>query len=101
MLSKFTVALFFIASTVSANDPPGVWVKWSAPNPDTDVITRMVAKTVVQGLPNKGGGYTAIWFGTQTKNGDGALLQPIIRVDSDIGFEAQTEYVATSHSSHA
>lgn len=75
------VVCILAAVPAAANDPSDSWlsyVVWKAPNPDTDVITRMSAKTVVQGIPKRGGSFTAIWFGTQTKHGDGALLQPIL-----------------------
>ena len=78
---KFTaIASVAASSLVAANDPSPTWISWvgwKATNAN-DVITRMTAKTIAQGKPENPGATTSIWFGTQTHDGSGALLQPIL-----------------------
>ena len=78
MLSK--VLPFLLPILALSNDPSGGWLSYAvynAPN-TTDVITRMSATQIVPPTPKNNGGSPAFWFGLQTDNGDGALVQPIM-----------------------
>lgn len=71
------LALALLQSAV-APDPSGGWLSYAifeaAP---TDIITTLSATMSVPDEPTQGGAEPAFWFGVQTHDGDGALVQPI------------------------
>ena len=72
--------LLLLLSTV-ANDPAGSWLsyaRWDAP--DDGVITSLNTSWYVPSNPSTSRGSNAPgwWYGVQTKDGDGALIQPIL-----------------------
>ena len=69
-----------IASVAYASDPSTGWLSYAlftAPNA-TDIITSLSATMVVPDKPTMLGAEPALWFGLQTADGDGALVQPIM-----------------------
>jgi len=69
-----------ILGLASANDPSGSWLSYAqfTSNSTTDIITFLKAEMVVPSAPTRLGAEPAFWFGLQTANGDGALVQPIM-----------------------
>ena len=69
-------------SSASANDPAGSWLsyaRWDAPD-STSIITMLNTSWRVPSLPatSKGSNAPGWWFGVMDKDGDGALVQPIL-----------------------
>lgn len=64
----------------SYGDPSHGWLsyaKYKTPK-STDIITRLKATMVTPNNPASPGGRPAFWFGLQTAEGNGALVQPIL-----------------------
>ncbi len=73
------VAVFALCA--SANDPAGSWLSYAAwTAPDNGVITSLNTTWTVPSLPatSLGSNAPGWWFGVQTKDGNGALIQPIL-----------------------
>jgi hypothetical protein len=70
------------ASTlVAANDPAGSWLSYAAyTDPNDGIITALNTTWKVPSNPKSSWGSNAPgwWFGIQTAEGDGALIQPIL-----------------------
>lgn len=76
-----TCLLLALAVVVGANDPASSWlsyVRFDAPS--SSIITALNTTWVVPSLPAKPFGSNAPgwWFGVMDKDGDGALVQPIL-----------------------
>lgn len=72
----------FAPVSVSAvkNDPSGGWLTFADFQAESGGrITYMNATWTVPSNPKSNGGSPALWFGTQTAEGDGALVQPILK----------------------
>ena len=75
-----SLLLLVLLPRALANDPSGGWLSYAvynAPAP-TDTITRMSARFVCPDAPADTTGSSssiAFWFGLQTAQGDGALVQ--------------------------
>ena len=73
------LVLALTATIAQAADPSSGWLSYAVFTAEpTDIITSLSATMVVPELPVEGGGEPAFWFGVQTANGDGALIQPIM-----------------------
>jgi len=76
MLRSFATLSF--AAVAYAPDPSSGWLSYAIYEAKpTDIITKMSAVMTVPENPLKDGAQPAFWFGVQTHNGDGALVQPI------------------------
>lgn len=75
------VCLLLLLTPSRAPDPGGSWLSYASydasPN---EIITRMSGSAVVPAWPRdpSGDAEPALWFGVQTADGDGTLVQPIM-----------------------
>ena len=79
-MSAWALLSSLLCASTFAADPSGGWLsyaRYKAPKP-SDVITKLSATMVVPDTPSKSFGSPAFWFGVQTDQGDGALIQPIM-----------------------
>jgi hypothetical protein len=78
-LSLSTLLVLALALLTDAGDPSTGWLSYAQFTTNaTDIITYLSADMVVPDKPLTLGGSPAFWFGIQTANGDGALVQPIM-----------------------
>jgi len=80
-ISMVRAVLALLPVCVFANDPAGSWLTYAVwSDPQDRKITALNTTWVVPSNPSTPYGSNAPgwWFGTQTKNGDGALVQPIL-----------------------
>ena len=70
-----------LASAVFANDPAPSWLTYAVYTaPKNGMVTMVNTTWIVPSLPAKKFGSNAPgwWYGVQTSEGDGALIQPIL-----------------------
>jgi len=73
---------YFISPTErdpSNGDPSNGWLSYAKYDANNKMITLMNVSVVVPTNPTRTGGQPALWYGLQTPNSDGALLQPILK----------------------
>ena len=80
-MSRRLACWLLLATPLRAPDPGGSWLSYAVYNANPkDIITRMKCSMMVPGWPRDPSGDTeaALWFGVQTSDGDGTLVQPIM-----------------------
>jgi len=79
----FSVVSALLVAQSIAGDPSSGWLSYAEYRaPNEGIITAMNVTWEVPSEPSRHGGSPAFWFGTQTSNGNGALIQPILKWES-------------------